>query len=113
VAVHVAAETQRPFICSRCTWGRHCDASRAAPYLKWHITYRGETVFHSRTCPLPLVSATSNQMIRLYRHYKAGRYPFAGGLLDQPNFYIDAMEVIEGVSGEIEEERAKARRSPT
>jgi len=105
----VAAETQRPFNCSRCTWGRHCDESRAAAYKKWHITHRGETIFHSRTCPLPVVTPTSNQMMRLYRHYKAGRYPFAGGLLEQPNFYIEAMEVIENVVTEIEAERARGK----
>ncbi|HKQ24087.1 MAG TPA: hypothetical protein VJT81_06560 [Burkholderiales bacterium] len=107
----MAAEDKRPFNCSRCTWGRHCDESRPAPFKQWHFTYQGETVFHSRTCPLPLITAASNSLVRLYRHYKAGRYPFGGGLLEQPNAYIEAMEVIESVSAEIESAQLAKRQA--
>ena len=33
--------------------------------------------------------------MRLHRHYLNGVLPFSGGLLDQPNTYIQAMEVID------------------
>jgi len=33
--------------------------------------------------------------IRLYRHYKNGVLPYGGGLLNQPNTYIEAMDTIE------------------
>jgi len=34
-------------------------------------------------------------LLKLYGHYKNGILPFDGGLLKQPNFYIDAMELID------------------
>jgi hypothetical protein len=43
-----------------------------------------------------MVTPTSWEFIRLYRHYKAGILPLSGGLLDQPSRFIDAMDVIDG-----------------
>lgn len=41
-------------------------------------------------------SEQSLQFLRLYGHYKNHLLPHAGGLLDQPNVYLQAMEIIEG-----------------
>jgi len=32
--------------------------------------------------------------MRLYRHYKNNVLPYAGGILDQPQVYAEAMEVL-------------------
>jgi len=33
--------------------------------------------------------------MRLYRHYRSGWLPYAGGLMEQPNIYLEAMETID------------------
>lgn len=42
-----------------------------------------------------MVERWSFNMIRLHNHYKNNVLPFSGGLLDQPNIYIEAMEAID------------------
>ena len=37
-------------------------------------------------------------MLRLFPHYfERGVMPFAGGIMDQPNGFVQAMEIIAGV----------------
>ena len=43
-----------------------------------------------------MITPASRLMLRLYGHYKARLLPHAGGLLDQPNHYIEAMEILAG-----------------
>ena len=74
-----------------CAWGRHCDESRPAPFPKWAIA----GVIESTTCLLPMITERSMSFLRLYRHYKNGWLPYTGGLLDQPNIYLEAMEIID------------------
>ena len=47
------------------------------------------------TCPRRYVSVRSHFMMQLHRHYKNGVLPVAGGLLDQPYAYLQAMTTIE------------------
>lgn len=42
-----------------------------------------------------MVTAKSNMLLRLYRHYQNQLLPFAGGILEQPAQYMQAMELIE------------------
>ena len=51
-------------------------------------------VIESRTCLLPMVTEESVELLRLYPHFERGVMPFAGGLLDQPNGFVQAMDVI-------------------
>lgn len=51
-------------------------------------------VIESRTCLLPMVGEREAEMLRLFQHYRQQLLPLAGGLLDQPNNYIEAMEII-------------------
>jgi hypothetical protein len=44
-------------------------------------------------------------MLRLYQHYKLGYLPFSGGVLQQPNKFLEAMEVISATIGGIERDR--------
>jgi hypothetical protein len=37
-------------------------------------------------------------LLEMYAHYKNGVLPFAGGLFNQPNLYVEAMGVIDGCS---------------
>jgi hypothetical protein len=47
-----------------------------------------------KTCPLPLVSDMSRTILSLHKHYQNGCFPYSGGLFDQPNLYIQAMELL-------------------
>jgi len=89
--VEVAAHRDR-FNCQHCGFNRHCDDSNPAPFPMFAIREIG---LESRTCLLPMVTGFSRQMLRLYGHYKHHLLPYAGGLYDQPNLYIEAMDVIE------------------
>lgn len=113
MAAHVAAGYPKPFVCGACVWGRHCDASRPAPFPQWSIVYYGERIFEGNTCPLPTVPPWARELTSLYRHFKHSVFPFAGGLLEQPAFYKRAMEILDGVFAEIESERVKRAQRET
>jgi hypothetical protein len=40
-------------------------------------------------------------MLRMHGHYQQNLLPFAGGLLDQPNHYLESMEIIEGARAKV------------
>lgn len=94
------------FRCDTCSWGRHCDSSRPAPFAKWVI--RG--VIESRTCLLPMITAQSQFLLRLFGHYKQRLLPRSGGLLEQPNYYVEAMEILSAREAEILAEREEQAR---
>jgi len=100
------AHNAEQFRCETCSWGRHCDASRAAPFAKWVI--RG--VIESKTCLLPMITPASRLMLRLYMHYKARLLPHAGGLLEQPHYYIEAMEILSERDAQVQAEMAERAR---
>lgn len=88
----VVAHHREQFNCQACKFHRHCDASNPSPFPVWVIPEIG---LESRTCLLPMVDESSRQLLRLYGHYKNGLLPFAGGILDQPAVFGEAMELIE------------------
>ena len=53
-------------------------------------------MIESKVCLLPMVTPQSQYLIRLYTHYKNRLLPHSGGLLEQPNFYLEAMETLAG-----------------
>ena len=84
----------KEFDCANCSH-RYCGdgvkgSNGAAPYLKWMIT--GVGTFNS--CPLPMITEETDFFLRMYKHYKNGILLIGGGLLDQPNKYLEAMEMI-------------------
>lgn len=76
--------------CKTCTT-RFCDAGRPAPFDKW-VLPDGTP---SRTCLLPMVTRHTRELLRYYDFYRAGHLPREGGMLNQPNKFIQAIEVIE------------------
>lgn len=52
-------------------------------------------VIRSKTCLKPMVGPDEWKLISLYRHYKNGFLPSTGGVLDQPQVFLEAMEAIE------------------
>ncbi|WP_157959212.1 hypothetical protein [Marinomonas shanghaiensis] len=79
------------FDCNHCTWGRHCDKNNPAPIKQWVI----DDVIESDTCLKPMITHQSNELISLYSHFQKNRFPLSGGLLDQPESFIRAMNIIE------------------
>lgn len=84
------------FNCMTCQH-RHCDKSGEIPgsngpagYNKWSVP----GVIESNTCLLPMVTDESRTYLKLNKHYKNGYLPHAGGLLDQLNPFITAMEIF-------------------
>lgn len=57
----------------------------------------------SNVCFLPMVSEQSNYYLRLYRHYVNRILPHSGGILEQRNIYVQAMEIIERAINNAEE----------
>ena len=96
----MAANNNR-FNCKECKWGRYCDedmiwpGSKGPSPIKGKFTIKG--VIESEICFLPMITEQSNFMLRLYIHYRNKILPFEGGLLNQPNKYLSAMEIISQV----------------
>ena len=47
-----------------------------------------------------MITPQSRYLQRLYGHYKNRLLPYAGGLLNQPNYYLEAMELISAIGGD-------------
>lgn len=82
------------FDCATCDH-RYCGegvegGNGNAPYKKWTIKGVGRL----NRCPLPMISDDSNFYLRLHKHYKNGILPLGGGLLEQPNKFLQAMEIL-------------------
>lgn len=101
--MEVAAQRDN-FNCQRCRHNRHCDDSNPAPFPMFVVAEIG---LESRTCPLPMITPLSHQMLRLYSHYKNQLLPFGGGLYDQPALYTEAMELIDAQQARVLSEQNK------
>jgi hypothetical protein len=101
--VEVAFHREK-FDCRACRWQRHCDERNPAPFPMFAIAEIG---LESRTCLLPMITAASREWMRLYRHYKNHLLPLAGGVCDQPNAYLEAMEVIDAHQSKLAAEAAR------
>lgn len=102
IAANVSADADR-FQCATCTWGRHCDASNPAPFKQWVI----DRVIESDICLLPMITSMSNQYLRMHRHYSNGFLAQAGGVCDQPNLYLEAMELLDSTFNKIESDKLR------
>lgn len=100
------AHNAEAFKCETCQWGRHCDETRPAPYAQWSI--RG--VIESNVCLLPMITQESRFLLKMHEHYRNKVLPHSGGILDQPNYYAEAMEILALRDSEILAERHKRER---
>lgn len=41
-----------------------------------------------------MITPRSRFLLRLHTHYREGVLAYSGGLLEQPNYYAEAMEVL-------------------
>lgn len=89
----------RDFDCGKCQWGHHCTEGddphwpRSVGPAPMPI-FLMDGVIESRTCLKPMVTAQSRQWLKLYPFYQDGLLAEAGGVLDQPHVYLEAMQLI-------------------
>lgn len=57
---------------------------------RWEIAGQ----WKSRVCPRRFVTDDSVAWFQLWNHYRDGHLAFAGGVLDQPALFMDAMRFI-------------------
>ncbi len=41
-----------------------------------------------------MIDQKANMMVDLYSHYDKQILPFSGGLMNQPNYFVEAMTII-------------------
>lgn len=63
----------------------------------WQVSHGNQVIIESNTCLKPMVEPWALSLVQLYRHYKNSVLPFTGGLYDQPNYYLEAMDLIGNV----------------
>ncbi|MBI5789288.1 MAG: hypothetical protein HZA78_10580 [Candidatus Schekmanbacteria bacterium] len=94
---------QAEFDCRRCTKAmkveKGCEEDSPLPE-RWVIDAEAY-----RRCPLKLVSGLSWSAIRLYQYYRQGFLPVTGGILDQSNLFLQALEIIQGSFNEVNHEQ--------
>lgn len=58
---------------------------------KWSVP----GLIDSRVCLLPMITDDTKYYFKLYRHYKNGLLIVNGALVDQPNKYLEIMELLD------------------
>lgn len=84
----------KDFDCATCDH-RYCGegikgSNGIAPFPKWKL----DGVGTMNSCPLPMITEESDFFLSMHVHYRNGNLLIKGGLLDQPNKYLEAMELI-------------------
>jgi len=99
IAVEVY-KNSKDFNCASCGH-KHCDQDKQlsgskgpAGFFKWEVQRGGQTVIESKVCLLPMITQRSHGLMKLYKQYLLGHYPYSGGLYEQPNAYLQAIEII-------------------
>lgn len=90
------------FDCKKCSL-KNCDVTGEiegslgpATYPVWAIDNVGEF----NICPLPMITPRSNRLLELHGFYKNNILPLSGGILDQPNLFMEAMRQIDSIVNE-------------
>ncbi len=60
-----------------------------------------------RRCPLQLITQTTKKFMRFYQFMEKGFLPNPGGLLEQPNRFLEAMSVLNDTISRSREEQRK------
>lgn len=59
------------------------------------IKHKGTLVLESATCLKPHSDSDTSHVLGLFGHYKRGFLLKAGGVEDQPKYYLDLMATID------------------
>lgn len=89
-------QNAREFDCHTCGY-KHCDEDGRLPGSRGKAGYDAWQLdgVNYRVCPMMQITPMSRQFMMLHTHYAKRLLPFHGGLMNQPNAYLQAMETIE------------------
>lgn len=79
------------------------DSLGESSRVEWDIDIHGEHI-GLKSCPKPMITEESEELITMYGHYKNRLLPLAGGILNQPAAYQRAMLVIDARLDKIKRE---------
>ena len=94
-------DNPKDFNCQECKLEHFCDKECEWPGSIGDAGYalievkRNGYHFESSTCLLPQLTERTRNFFKLHRHYQQGNLLVEGGLYDQPNVYLVAMEIID------------------
>jgi hypothetical protein len=89
--------------CSACTAGRCVDAPTAEEPLC--LSMHGAAPIEITECPNKYCGENARQTVRLAAFAKRGLLPVAGGLLDQTQSFITALELVWSEQAEYRREK--------
>ncbi len=96
IAVEVRGNPKK-FNCKKCVNNHHCDDD----YLvngsigpAGHYIFSIPDIIESKVCLLPMLTDQTYALIRLSRHYKNNMLPVSGGILEQPNYFLQAIDIL-------------------
>ena len=80
------------FNCDKCSH-KDCDGekTKAIGIKRWKMDIEVD----SYACPLTMITDMSWTLLDWHKHYKNGILLKSGGLLEQPNFYLEMMNILE------------------
>lgn len=102
----VDTEMEGSLNCEECILDKQCHKLPSHVYYE----YEGDKL---DCCPKTIVSAKSIFLINLFRHYKNGHLFEAGGVRNQPSWYLKGMAIIEGAMNKYREHEQKAKQGRT
>ncbi len=66
--------------------------------------FEGEVL---KRCPLKLVTNVSRRFLRFFQFMEKGFLPNPGGILDQPNRFLEAMSILNDTVAKVQEDQRK------
>lgn len=82
--------------------GFDCEHCNCQPGEEWELRH-GDLVVRTDTCPAQIVDPDYLGIVHLYGFYRDGVLAYAGGVMDQPAFYLQAMQIVGAIVAEHEE----------
>ncbi len=78
----------------------------------WGCPFRGARAYSEPGTPPRQIKVEpwAQEVVALYPHYKAGILLVAGGLIDQPAFYVHCMRIVASEEGAIDAEQQEENR---
>lgn len=103
----VDVEMEGSLNCGDCILNKECfDIPSSVNY-----EYNGKRLL---VCPRVIITEKSYFLIGLFKHYRNGYLFYGGGVSGQPQWYLRAMEIVEGTMVKFEEaeQKRKERKAP-
>lgn len=73
----------------------NCDTCRCDKNFQSSNLWEIPGVIKTQKCLRKMITQESADFYSLYKHYQNGVMPYSGGLFEQPNAYLEAMDLID------------------